>query len=246
MSKSGSATTPFGQYETHGFHADPTLSDDENLMTMCMLVTRNSVCTQGHMGCILVKDTSAHANMKEGDRGNGIHVAASATSGAPQHKEQPLFQRIIGVATNKPLYSELDSDVHAEIGAIGDAARRGNCTEGCTAYITMPPCKNCFGALMSSGCKRVVSPRSASAVVEAAEKARGVEMVTIEPKVIDRIKGRIHALINEAGGDDDVEKRKADIAAKRKARKEASKLKKEKRRRFVEENIRIQGESKEL
>ena len=244
MSKSGSATTPFGQYETHGFHADPTLSDDENLMTMCMLVTRNSVCTQGHMGCILMREISAHANMEEGDRGND--EAASGTNSAPQHDEQRLHQRIIGVATNKPLYSELDSDVHAEIGAIGDAARRGNCTEGCTAYITMPPCKNCFGALISAGCKRVVSPRSASAVVEAAAKARGVEMVTIEPKVIDRIKGRIHALINEAGGDDDVEKRKADIAAKRKARKEASKLKKEKRRRIVEENIRIQGESKEL
>ena len=82
--------------------------------------------------------------------------------------------------------------------------------------------------------------------MEVAAKAQGVEMVTIEPKVIDRIKGRIHALINEAGRDDDVEKRKADIAAKRKARKEASKLKKEKRRRIVEENIRIQGESKEL
>ena len=244
MSKLGSARTPFGQYEMHGFQTDPTLSDDENLMTMCMLVTRNSVCTQGHMGCILVGGTSAHANVKEGDRGNGI--AASATNSAPQHDEPLLYQRIIGVATNKPLYSELDSDVHAEIGAIGDAARRGHCTDGCTAYITMPPCKNCFGALISAGCKRIVSPRPPSAIVEVAAKARGVKMVTMDSDAIDRIKARIHLLVNEAGGDDNDEKRKADIAAKRKARKEASKLKKEKRRRIVEENIRIQGESKEL
>lgn len=246
MSSSGSAKASFGQYEMHGFQTDPTLSDDENLMTMCMLVTRNSICTQGHMGCILLGKTSDHSSMRKGARGND--EAASATNSAPQQEGPLLHQRrhVIGVATNKPLYSELDSDVHAEIGAIGDAARHGNCTEGCTAYITMPPCKNCFGALISAGCKRIVSPRSASAVVEVAAKARGVEMVTIEPKVIDRIKDRIHALINEAGGDDGVEKRKADIAAKRKARKEVSKLKKEKRRRIVEESIRIQEESKEL
>lgn len=244
MSPSGSASTFFGQYEMHSFQPDPTLSDDENLMTMCMLVTRNSICTQGHMGCILLGGLSADANSKGGDHGND--EAASRSNIPPQHEEPLLYQRIIGVATNVPLYSELDSDVHAEIGAIGDAARRGNSTDGCTAYITMPPCKNCFGALMSAGCKRIVTPRSTSTIVEASAKARGVETVAVEPDVIDRIKGRIHVLINEAGGDDDVEKRKAEIAAKRKARKEASKLKKEKRRRIVEENRQSHEESKGL
>lgn len=242
MAPSGSAATLFGQYEMHGFQPDPTLSDEENLMTMCMLVTRNSICTQGHMACILESPT--HASRRQGAQGND--EAASATNSAPQHEEPLLYKRIVGVSTNKPLYSELDSDVHAEIGAIGDAARRGNCTDACTAYITMPPCKNCFGALISAGCKRIITPRTPNNIVESAAKARGVEMVIVEPDVIDRLKGRIHALINEATGDDDVEKRKADIAAKRKARKEASKLKKEKRRRIEEENTRIQGESKEL
>ena len=238
MLPSGSTRTPFfGQYEMHGFHPDPTLSDDENLMTMCMLVTRNSICRQGHMGCILLGNPSDQADMKEGDRGND--EAASGTNSAPQR----LYQRVIGVSTNKPLYSELDSDVHAEIGAIGDAARHGNCTDGCTAYITMPPCKNCFGALISAGCKRIISPRPPSTIVEVAAKARGVEMITLEQDTVDRIRARIDTLINGVGCND-VEKRKADIAAKRKARKEASKLKKEKRRHISEESIRNHEESK--
>ena len=244
MSSSAStASTPFGQYEMHGFQPDPTLSDDENLMTMCMLVTRNSICTQGHMGCILLGKSPGQSDSDQ--EAHGDDKAAGATNSAPQHEEQLLHQRIIGVATNQPLYSELDSDVHAEIGAIGDAARCGNRTDGCTAYITMPPCKNCFGALISAGCKRIVSPRPPSAIVEAAAKARSVEVVPMDSDVIDRIKARIDILINEDCGDDDVEKRKADIAAKRKARKEASKLKKEKRRLVAEENTRIHGVGRE-
>jgi tRNA(Arg) A34 adenosine deaminase TadA len=150
-----------------------------------------------------------------------------------------MYRRIIGAATNRPLYSERDSDVHAEIGAIGDAARRGHSTEGSTAYIAMPPCKNCFAALLSAGIRRIVSPRQPNKTVAAAAVAEGVEMVTVDTNVSDRIRARIDALIHAGDGDGDAEKRQAEIAAKRKARKEASKLKKEKRRRTAEENRRM-------
>jgi deoxycytidylate deaminase len=237
-SSESSAIEPFGPFEMHGFRPNRAHSDDENMMTLCMLVTRNSICAQGHMGCILVREHPGL--MSSGGVGN---AKESENDSSSSQYEEELCQRIIGVATNKPLYSEMDSDVHAEIGALGEAARLGNCTERCTAYIAMPPCKNCFGALVSAGCTRIVSPRPPNKTVEIAPKGKGVEMVTMDSGTIDGIKICIESLINDSNTADDVEKRKADIAAKRKARKEAAKLKKEKRRRTVEENIRIHAET---
>ena len=241
---SGDADAPFGRYQMHGYRPVPALTDDEQYLTMCMLVTRNSVCAQGHMGCVLVRSASSEDPAEQQDKSCGQKSTVECDSDIPTQYEERIHRRIIGVATNRPLYSERDSDVHAEIGAIGDAARRGHSTEGCVAYIAMPPCKNCFGALLSAGCRRIVSPRKPNKTVEAAAVAEGVEMVTIDADVSDRIRARIDALIHAGDGDGDAEKRRAEIAAKRKARKEASKLKKEKRRRTAEENKRMHAGTK--
>lgn len=64
---------------------------------------------------------------------------------------------LLAAATNRALYSKKDSDVHAEVCAVGQAAQAGHATRGCTAYITMPPCKRCLGLLVAAGVKRVVS-----------------------------------------------------------------------------------------
>ena len=39
------------------------------------------------------------------------------------------------------------------------AAKLGKSTDGCTIFVTMPPCKRCFGAIVSAGIRRIVSTR---------------------------------------------------------------------------------------
>jgi len=46
--------------------------------------------------------------------------------------------------------------VHAEINLIANAVRTGARLEGCTIYLSIPPCTECAKALIQSGFKKVV------------------------------------------------------------------------------------------
>ena len=48
--------------------------------------------------------------------------------------------------------------VHAEANAILNAAKNGARTEGCTAYVTFPPCSQCAAALIQAGVTQVICP----------------------------------------------------------------------------------------
>jgi deoxycytidylate deaminase len=121
-------------YELFGWSPDPELSSDDNLMDLCMIVTRSSQLRQGSMACILVQEDKQNSPVM-GIQGD-----------------------IISVANNRSLFKEKDSDVHAEIVAISQVSRQGGVsTENATAFITMPPCKRCFGALMVAGIRRIVT-----------------------------------------------------------------------------------------
>jgi len=52
--------------------------------------------------------------------------------------------------------------VHAELNAIITAGRQGKSVEGCTMYCTMFPCADCAGAIIQSGIRRLVTPKSES------------------------------------------------------------------------------------
>lgn len=49
--------------------------------------------------------------------------------------------------------------IHAEVNAVGRAARRGCPTQGCTAYVTCFPCLACAKTLIAAGISRVVAHR---------------------------------------------------------------------------------------
>lgn len=48
------------------------------------------------------------------------------------------------------------TDLHAEQDAIGDASRNAISLVGSTAYITGPPCSNCFPLLLAVGVHKIV------------------------------------------------------------------------------------------
>ena len=119
-------------FETHGWKPDDKLSDEDNLLDLLLIVTRCSKLKQGSMACIITRP-------------------------AKDVDDESLLSRIISVANNQEMYKPNSSDIHAEVAALGDAARHGRPTDQCTAYITMPPCRKCFSALYCSGINRIVS-----------------------------------------------------------------------------------------
>ena len=48
--------------------------------------------------------------------------------------------------------------VHAEANVVADAANRGVTLDGCTLYVTHPPCPHCCGLIIQSGIDRVFYP----------------------------------------------------------------------------------------
>ena len=118
-------------FETYGWKQDEKLSDDENMLDLLLIVTRSSKLKQGSMACIITRPA--------------------------KNENELLLSRIQSVANNQEMYKPNSSDIHAEVVAIGDAARHGRPTNQCTAYITMPPCRKCFSALYCAGINRVVS-----------------------------------------------------------------------------------------
>ena len=146
------------EYELHGWKPETTLSFDDNMMDVVMLVTRNSTCQQGSMACILVNPPTMD----------------------DQICEETIKSSIISVAINRSLYQEGRSDIHAEISALGSACRQGTKTEGCSVYITMPPCKNCFGALVTAGVKRIVTRLKCLEPVLGAANKHGIELVVLD------------------------------------------------------------------
>jgi dCMP deaminase len=78
------------------------------------------------------------------------------------------------------------NEVHAEINAIGAAAKAGRSTEGATAYLTHSPCNACVLALATAGITRVVYTRLYHDEAEATNKlsAYGIDVMGYNKDVI--------------------------------------------------------------
>ncbi len=66
---------------------------------------------------------------------------------------------------------------HAEFNAVALAARCGQVTEGCTAYITCYPCMGCARLLVQAGIKRIVCPAGEVANGYAHEREMTAELL---------------------------------------------------------------------
>ena len=179
-------SSPLSRFELHGYRPSAALSDDVNYMDIVMIITRSSMLRQGSMGCLLVNPTCT----------NNSHI-----------QQSDLLGRIIAAATNTSLLKPDDSDVHAEINAIGQVAKHAHLsTQGATAYITMPPCKRCFGALFSAGIKRIVSRRPPDIQLKAAASNVGIEMACLTKEEATDQQKRLDQLFANINGSEDSER----------------------------------------
>ncbi|MCO5589613.1 hypothetical protein L7F22_043581 [Adiantum nelumboides] len=161
------------------YEFDATLSEDENFLTWVSILARHSSSKKGHMGCILTRPP------KQGDP--TISTGSEVCS-------PPVQERIINYSNNTPLlfarFAKGVPEVHAEALAISRCARLGIPIEGCTVYISFPPCNDCMKLLLSAGVKRCVFKKAilnqtsqGEAALVAAE-VEGMELVgTLDPIV---------------------------------------------------------------
>ena len=108
---------------------------DEYFLKLAMLASERATCPRMHCGCVLV----THKN-----------VIASGYNGSipgDDHCED------VGCLV---IDNHCVRTVHAEMNALVQAAKRGHCVEGATAYVTNMPCTTCAKALITAGIKRVV------------------------------------------------------------------------------------------
>jgi len=219
----------YGQFELYGWSPDASLSIDENYMDLVMLVTRSSLLKQGSMACIIVKPEKGNLQGKPRDHTNVIE-SENLSKNTPDDNhgdlKTKLFENTLAVATNNWLYNDMESDIHAEVAALGNACRGGYCTQNATAYITMPPCKKCFGSLFVSGITRIVSRQSPIPTIQKIAKERGIEIVDLSLKAKAQME-RINELVksHNSGNHHMRHQSEDEIVERRKRRREEKKQK---------------------
>jgi deoxycytidylate deaminase len=205
-------------FQIYGWQPDPTRSNDDNFLDLVLLVTRNSTCRNGSMGCLIVKPATA------ADAG----AAAVNQPQSPQQKYQTsILNSIVAASINQPLYTQNESDIHAEVSVIGKCAKQGLTTAGCTAYITMPPCKNCLGALVAAGIKRIVC-RCIPDYLRTVAQTQGIQLPILDHASEAQRKQHVERIIANFKQDQDMDDQE-EIQLRRKERKEEKQERKRKR-----------------
>ena len=216
------------RYELYGWRPSAQLSNDKNYFDLVMLITRNSTCRQGHMGCIIVSpDASNDDQIMVSDE----QISTENDEDNVSDLEDLLSIKIIGASTNLELYRPFDSDIHAEVGALGDAAKRGKATFGGTAYVTMAPCKRCFASLFSSGIKRIVARQELPMVLENVANKHGIDYCDMKFQAAEQ-DNRIFSLTEKVESQDYF---KEEVKVGRKRRAEAKQLRKAERKQLLRE-----------
>lgn len=109
---------------------------DEYFMGLAKLAAVRSTCPRASVGCVLVLDRQVIATGYNG-----------SAPGMPHCDDEGC----------EMVASHCVRTIHAEVNAVGQAAKRGIATEGATAYVTHTPCIHCQEVLVSAGVKQVIA-----------------------------------------------------------------------------------------
>jgi deoxycytidylate deaminase len=179
------SASPAHKFELYGWKPDPELTEDELYLDVVFLITRSTQDDgrQGHMGALIVRPEKSSSSSNSIAVRSDVCIECTGTtienskdrnekddgviSSSSPFDEGRFFQNILGAGTNTPLFdnNESTSDIHAEINALGEACKSSQSTENCTAYITIPPCKRCFAALVTFGIRRIVTRQASPFII---------------------------------------------------------------------------------
>ncbi len=93
--------------------------------------------------CVITRPTQTQQQTAQEPTQAPTSTAAQAPATASDPSSSITLSPIVFYSVNSTLFDpdSNKSDVHAEQNVIAAAAREGVRLAGCTAYITMPPCK---------------------------------------------------------------------------------------------------------
>lgn len=128
---------------------------DSYFLDMACLVATRATCPRASVGCVLVVDRQ---------------VASTGYNGSAPGMPHCDQEGCLVLENNRCART-----IHAEVNAIGQAAKRGVSIQGGTAYVTHTPCINCLKALASAGIERVVVLQR-YAVNDVSEMVSGLEI----------------------------------------------------------------------
>ncbi|MBX4189905.1 dCMP deaminase family protein [Candidatus Parcubacteria bacterium] len=137
---------------------------EEYFLEIAEVVSHRSTCSRAHVGAVLVRDRFIISTGYNG-----------AAKGMP-HCDEVGHEIVDGHCIRV---------VHAEANAIIQAARLGKSIEGCTLYLTISPCYDCFKMIVNAGIKKVIyknfymSRYDASAKVLQLAKKAGVTITQL-------------------------------------------------------------------
>jgi dCMP deaminase len=106
-------------------------------------IARKSNCSRRRVGALLVRDREILATGWNGTVGMEVNCR---DAGCP---------RCINGGPTGSGYENCIC-IHAEQRALGDAAKRGVSTEGCTLYVNLRPCFQCLAIALASGVHCIV------------------------------------------------------------------------------------------
>lgn len=146
---------------------------DKTFIEIAEKYAEHSSCAKYHVGAIITRDR---------------RIISSGYNGVPSGKPHcnSIFKNINfkedKVMSEKHHEWSLKNEIHAEMNAIGFAAKYEALTRDATIYITLAPCLNCSKAIIAAGIKRVVYKESYAREPESIEflKSAGVEVVCLE------------------------------------------------------------------
>ncbi|MCA1800270.1 MAG: cytidine/deoxycytidylate deaminase family protein [Actinobacteria bacterium] len=108
---------------------------DEYFISVARLAASRSTCLRLSVGCVLVVNKQIIATGYNGSAPGQPHCTDAGC-----YLDGESCQRTI----------------HAEVNALGQAARRGVAVDGATAYVTHTPCLHCGKAMAAAGVRLVV------------------------------------------------------------------------------------------
>jgi dCMP deaminase len=105
---------------------------DETLLRIAWAMSEQGTCSRLQVGAVIAQDT---------------RICSTGWNGAPAG---------LGHCDHDGSETRCTTSVHAEMNAIGYAARQGLTTGGATLYVTHTPCEHCAPVVIAAGIVRVV------------------------------------------------------------------------------------------
>lgn len=145
---------------------------DKTFIEIAEKYAEHSSCAKYHVGAVITRDRRI------------ISTGYNGVPGGQKHCSE-LFKNINfkldKIKSEEHHIWSLKNEIHAEVNAIGYAAKNEVLTNNATIYVTLQPCLNCSKAIVAAGIKRVVYKEAYTREPESIAflQSAGVEVVCL-------------------------------------------------------------------